>query len=178
MSNLPIIKPTKFSDRDVVRFFDTFRDAPLEYSANQVDAVVSFFSKRGFDETAAISTATILLQQAKIDDVNVYKLLDTLEGLSEVELSKIVAEILNLNRPKSSSLGYKIKTTTQALENRNIERPLQKPDIAVTQDYAELGYVEEGYVRNISQTPGMAVTQDYAELGYVEEGYVRNISQI
>ena len=149
MSNLPIIKPTKFSDRDVVRFFDTFRDAPLEYSANQVDAVVSFFSKRGFDETAAISTATILLQQAKIDDVNVYKLLDTLEGLSEVELSKIVAEILNLNRPKSSSLGYKIKTTTQTLENRNVERPLQKPRRVATQDYVEVGYVEPEYVKDI-----------------------------
>jgi len=45
MPSLPIIKPTKFSDRDVVRFFDTFRDAPLEYSANEVDAVVSFFEK-------------------------------------------------------------------------------------------------------------------------------------
>lgn len=149
MSSLPIVKPTKFSDRDIVRFFNTRRSAPLEYNANDVDAAVGFFRNRGFDETAAISTATVLLQQAKIDRIKVYEILDTLDGLSEVQLSRIVSEILNVNRPKTSALGFKVQTKTQALENRNIERPLQKSSRASTEDYVEAGYVEPEYVKDI-----------------------------
>jgi hypothetical protein len=158
MPSLPIIKPTKFSDRDVVRFFDTRRSAPLEYNANDVDAAVGFFKNRGFDETAAISTATVLLQQAKIDEVNVFRVLDTLEGLTEVQLSQVVSEVLNVNRPKSSALGFKVQTNAQLLENRNIEQistappalvqppTVPPPDPSITEDYVQAGYVEDGYV--------------------------------
>ena len=149
MPSLPIVKPTKFSDRDIVRFFNTRRSAPLEYNANDVDAAIGFFKNRGFDETAAISTATVLLQQAKIDEIKIYQVLDTLEGLTEVELSRIVTEVLNADRPRSSALGFKVQTNAQALENRNIERPLQKSSRASTEDYVEAGYVEQGYVKDV-----------------------------
>jgi len=120
MTSLPQSKPVKYSDKDIVEFFDQYYTEKLTYPANQVDAVVDFFRKRGFDNTAAVSTATVLLRQAKLDEVNVFKLLDTLKGLDEVQLSNIVAEILNYNRPKSSSIGYKVPVNNQRLENRNI----------------------------------------------------------
>ena len=67
-----------------------------EFPSNDVDAVVGYFESRGFDRTASISTATVILQQAKIDGVKVFELLDTLKGMDKVQLSYIVTEIANL----------------------------------------------------------------------------------
>lgn len=109
------------NDQELKQFFDTFFTESISYPANQVDAVVGFFENRGFDESASTSIAAVLLKQAKIDNVNVFSLLDTLKGLTEVQISGIVAEILNYNRPKSSVLGYKIEQSTEYLEKRNIK---------------------------------------------------------
>ena len=62
----------------------------------------------------------ILLQQAKIDNVNVFELLDTLKGLNGTQLSYIVTEVLNNNRVNTSSLGYKVQSPTDLTEKRNI----------------------------------------------------------
>lgn len=107
------------SGNQVKEFFNEYYSEPLSYPANQVDAVVGFFEKRGFDLSSASGVATVLLRQSKIDDVNVFTLLDTLKGLEDVQISQIVAEILNYNRQKCSTLGYKVSTITR-VENRNI----------------------------------------------------------
>lgn len=105
---------------DITRFFDqTFRQQ-IPYNSNEVDAVIGFFKKRGFDEVAAINTAVILLQQAVLDDVPAFKLLDTLKGISDVELSNIVAQILNFNRSKCSTLGFRTQPKDDLFERRNI----------------------------------------------------------
>jgi len=62
----------------------------------------------------------VILQQAKIDGVKVFELLDTLKGMDTVQLSYIVTEILNHNRSNTSSLGYKVKTEKNLSEKRNI----------------------------------------------------------
>ena len=118
MSELPI--QTKKSDQKVVEFFDTYFDKKLSFPSNQVDAVIGFFTKRGFDKEAAISVGSVLLQQAKIDSVNVFQLLDTLKGLDSVQLSSIVTEVLNYNRAKTSTLGFKRTQQVEKLEKRNI----------------------------------------------------------
>ena len=92
----------------------------ISITSNQVDSVVGFFQKRGFDTSSATAVASVLLQQAKIDNVNIFKLLDTLEGLNEVNISKLVATILNSNRSKISSIGYKLANTSVTSEKRNI----------------------------------------------------------
>jgi hypothetical protein len=104
----------------VKQFFDRYYDKTVNYNANEVDAVIAYFLKRGFDEVAAINTAVVLLQQAKLDQVNVYKLIDTLKGFNEVQLSNIVTQILNDNRNKTSALGYKVEPQGTLLEQRNI----------------------------------------------------------
>ena len=116
-SNLPV--QTNDSADGTKRFFDQYFTESISYPSNQVDAVVGFFENKGFEKLAARSTATVILQQAKIDNVNVFEIIDTLKGLEDIQISQIVAEILNYNRQKSSTLGYKITTTTKA-ENRNI----------------------------------------------------------
>lgn len=120
MTSLPQQKPENYSDRGVREFFNRYFTKTLTFPANQIDAVVGFFESRGFDNTAAISTAIMLLEQAKLDDVSAFKLLDTLKGLSEVELSRLVAQVLNYNRPKSSSLGFQKNNQRNTFEQRNV----------------------------------------------------------
>ena len=108
------------SDKKVTQVFDNYFNKKLSFPSNEVDAVVAFFEKRGFEKSSAISTSTALLNQAKIDDVKIFTLLDTLKGLNEIQLSAVVAEILNYSRLKTSVLGYKIQGSTEKVERRNI----------------------------------------------------------
>ena len=117
-SSLPI--PAQTNDKGVTEFFDKYFTEKLSFASNEVDAVIGFFDKRGFEKAAAISTGTILLQQAKLDEINVFTLLDTLKGFDEIKLSAVVAEVLNYNRLSTSVLGFKNTTSTDTLEKRNI----------------------------------------------------------
>lgn len=108
------------SSAEVKEFFDKYFVDPISYSATQVDSVVGFFLKRGFDQSSATGVSTVLLQQAKIDQVNVFTLLDTLKGLTEVQISGLVGEIVNYNRSKVSVIGFKTENTVSRQEARNI----------------------------------------------------------
>lgn len=121
MSSLPQSKPSNTSDKGVTNFFNNYFSKTLSFPSNQVDAVVTFFEKRGFDKSAAITVSTTLLQQAKVDNVNVFKILDTMKGLNELQLSAVVTEILNYNRARVSTLGYKRTEGADKHEKRNIK---------------------------------------------------------
>ena len=120
MSNLPDTPKTD-SGSKVKTYFDSYYYKQISYPSNDVDAVVAYFEKRGFQRTAAISVASVLLRQAKIDNVKIFEVLDTLKGLDSVELSSIVAEVLNANRPRISKLGYKLNPVLVQSELRNIK---------------------------------------------------------
>jgi hypothetical protein len=119
-SNLPNT-PSEDSSEEVKTFFDKFFQQQITFPASQIDAVVGYFMKRGFSDDSAKSTAIVLLNQAKIDNVNVFQLLDTLQGLNNAQLSGIVTEILNSTRDKTSTLGFKIITVEETIESRNIK---------------------------------------------------------
>lgn len=120
-SNLPSNLINQDSSDNVRRFFDLYFTDTITYPAVEIDAVIGFFRKRGFDEIASNSTAIVLLQQAKLDNVNVFTLLETLNGLKDLQLSAVVSEVLNYNRQKISTLGYrKEDQETELLERRNI----------------------------------------------------------
>jgi hypothetical protein len=118
-SNLPL-ETDKDSGEKVKSFFDKYFIQQMSFPSEEIDAVVGFFEKRGFDITASNSTAIVLMQQARLDGVNVFELLDTLKGLSEVQLSAVVAEVLNYNRQKTSTLGFRQEDNSELLEKRNI----------------------------------------------------------
>ena len=102
-------------------FFNNFYDIEINYNPGEVDAVIGYFLKRGFGRVSAINTASVLLQQAKIDDLNVQQLIDTLKGVTDVQLSLIVAQILNFNREKTSVLGFREENDQQELfDQRNV----------------------------------------------------------
>jgi hypothetical protein len=101
-------------------FFDQYGISPLEFSANEVSAAIGFFESKGFSDQAGTATAYTLLNQAKIDGVSVFKLLDTLKTFNGVELSAIVSEILNNNRRSTSTLGYRSLSISKTEVIRNI----------------------------------------------------------
>lgn len=102
-------------------YFNNFFNIEINYNPGEVDAVIGYFLKRGFEKVSAINTASVLLQQAKIDNLNVQELIDTLKGVSDVKLSLIVAQILNFNRNKTSVLGFRDTSNQKELfHQRNI----------------------------------------------------------
>lgn len=101
-------------------FFDTYGKLPLEFSANEVDASIAFFEGKGFDRSASVVIASAILKQAKLDELPVFKILDTLKGFDSVELSTLVAEILNNNRLSTSTLGFRLTSISKESQMRNI----------------------------------------------------------
>lgn len=118
-TNLPSASDTDSSE-EVKSFFNKYFTHQISFPSNQIDAVLGFFLKSGFDEQAAKSTAIVLLNQARIDNVNPLQLVDTLKTLNGTQLSAVVTEILNSYREKTSSLGYKILEIEETYESRNI----------------------------------------------------------
>ena len=112
--------PSAANSKDVRQFFDKFFKHQVSFPAGEIDATVGFFTQRGFSEESAKSTAIVLLNQAREDNVNVFTLLDTLKTLTRVQLSQVVAEILNAYRENISVLGYRVAPLVDTYEARNI----------------------------------------------------------
>ena len=103
-NNIPQERTESNSDL-TVKVFDQYYQAPIDLNNNELVAMVGFFESRGFGGSSAESTAITILKQAKKDNYSSMQILSTLGGLSNVEISGLVAEILNYNRFKTSSLG-------------------------------------------------------------------------
>lgn len=88
-------------------YFDQYGKSPLQYNAVDYDAAIMFFLDKGFDNSAAEVVATSLLKQAKLENMPISKVLDDITGLEQLEISALVAEVLNNNRPATSTLGYR-----------------------------------------------------------------------
>lgn len=118
-TNLP---PKNIDDSGVGTrlFFDSYGQQPLEFLANDVEASISFFELRGFDKDAATITAMTLLKQAKLENQPIFQVLDTLSGFTGLQISALVAEILNNNRPSTSTLGFKVSNAVSLPRSRNI----------------------------------------------------------
>lgn len=110
----------KSNSDDQRRFFNNYFKTEINYNASEVDAVIGYFLKRDFDKIAAINTASVILQQAAIDNVPVFELLDTLDGIDNVQLNNVLAQVLNLNRQKTSMLGFRSQNKSELFDQRNI----------------------------------------------------------
>lgn len=119
--NLPITAPND-SGQVVRKFFDRYFLNEVTFAADQIDAVVGFFKKRDFDDLAAKSVSIVLLTQSRLENINVFKILETLKGLTDLQLSHVVTEILNTYREKTSSLGFKDPDLLENYESRNIRQ--------------------------------------------------------
>lgn len=98
--------PPSDTDQSTVQAFDAYYTAPLEIPTGTFDAMRGFFESKGFDKLSAEAVSTAIIRQSKVDGVNPMSMLDTLQGLTSVQMSNVVSEILNYNRFKTSFLGY------------------------------------------------------------------------
>ena len=116
--------PQKEKDR-LQKTIDSLRQTqyvePFQFNANDYDATVGFFVKRGFDRQPAEETAYVILQQAKIDSVPVTQILDVLTDATPAQLSELITVVLNANRYKTSRLGVRNTRTSKDTVSRNIK---------------------------------------------------------
>ena len=117
-TNLPA-KQVQDSAARTKLFFDTYGKAPLEFNATDVDAAVAFFTSRGFADDSAQTVALTLLKQAKLENLKIFEILDSLKGTTTTEISALVSEVLNNNRPSTSTLGYRQQISSVS-KQRNV----------------------------------------------------------
>ena len=118
-TNLPPQTTINDSAAGTKLFFDNYGQIALEFSANDVSAATAFFQKRGFETDAALVVATVVLKQAKLDNIPVHQLLDTLGKAKDLNLSQLVGEIMNNNRTPTSTLGFRTENV-KVYQTRNI----------------------------------------------------------
>ena len=116
-TNLPFNLDNKNS---TVNKFEKYQSIPMGIDPAVYAATVGFFTSRGFDNTAAEMISEVIIMQAKQDGYNPMTILDTLRGLEDVDISGLVAEVINYNRFKTSSLGYAAKRQMNTEIERNI----------------------------------------------------------
>lgn len=117
-SNLPLAPDTSY--QEIKQFFDKFFITEVTFPSNEIDAVVGFFQRRDFDVESAKSIAIMLLTQARNEQVNVFELIDTLKAIPAVQLTRVVTQILNAYREKTSLLGYRVTIENNEFELRNL----------------------------------------------------------
>lgn len=120
------VKPTnlgvkKDDPQSLVDYLAGFNGDRYQFAAGEYDAVEGFFLNKGFSQINSQSLAYILLRQARIDNVPVFQLLDSLNKTTVLELNELLAEIINLNRFKTSVLGFKQERSTLNQVQRNIK---------------------------------------------------------
>jgi hypothetical protein len=104
-NNIP--QPAKIQDssQETLKIFDAYTTAPLNVDSATFDAMSGYFVSRGFGEDSARSMSYIIIKQALLDNYKPFQLIETMKGLTDVEISGLITEILNYNRFKTSSLG-------------------------------------------------------------------------
>jgi hypothetical protein len=118
-TNIPA-QPGPMGTDSTVQVMNNYYTAPLELKASVYDAIVGFFTSKGFDQTAAQSITVTIIGQAKLDGYNPMIVLDTLKNLAAPELNAFVTEIINFNRFKTSFLGYSNQFTSVSEVARHI----------------------------------------------------------
>ena len=107
-------------DKTIEKLTTSNYEEEYQFNVGEYDATVAFFVKRGFQRTAAESTAYVILSQAKIDSMRPQEILDKLTHASPAQLSELITIVLNANRYKSSRLGVRQTLTTKDTVSRNI----------------------------------------------------------
>jgi hypothetical protein len=118
-NNIPI---TKIQDSaDGTRYaIENFYGTNMPINASTLDALVGFFTSAGFNKISAETITNVLLYQAQIDGYNPMEVIENIKGLSGIELTALVTEILNFNRYKTSVLGLSVVYNTPSQISREI----------------------------------------------------------
>jgi hypothetical protein len=133
-SNLP---PAALpSNSDTVNAMNNYYSKSIELNSTVLAAMTGYFTNRGFGNVAAESITLTIMTQAHTDGYNPMQILDTLKGLTNVQLSGLVSELLNYRRFKSSSLGYSRGFTPNPQIQRNIVDGYYESTVSVNTTFA------------------------------------------
>jgi hypothetical protein len=118
-NNIPSEKPASSSDQ-TVEIFNNYYTAPVNINNNELIALVGLLENKGFDPLSAETTAITILTQAAKDGFKAMEIMDTITGIDNAEITKLVAEIINLNRLKTSQLGIAKTFSVSETVTRNV----------------------------------------------------------
>lgn len=103
-----------------LKLFDAYTDTPIQVEVTIYEAVIGFFSSRGFGEDAARNIGYAILKESLKKNVSPFQYLDTLKGYDDVQLSSIMATLINSYRYKTSSVGTANPFVPRNFVSRNI----------------------------------------------------------
>jgi len=99
---------TNDSAKNTLDFFENYNKQQINLKSSDIDQFQSLLIKKGMQELAARETTTLILKQCNIDEVDPQTIYTQLKETPNMELTDILGEILNINRPVSSTLGTKL----------------------------------------------------------------------
>tara|TARA_B100000902_G_C26720967_1_gene626603 strand:- start:189 stop:566 length:378 start_codon:yes stop_codon:yes gene_type:complete len=96
------------SAKSTLDFFENYNKKQINLKSSDIDQFESLLQKKGMQELAARETTTLILKQCSIDEVDPQTIYEQLRQTPNMELTDLLGEILNINRPVSSTLGTKL----------------------------------------------------------------------
>lgn len=99
---------TNDSAKNTLDFFENYNKQQINLKSSDIDQFQSLLVKKGMQELAARETTTLILKQCNIDEVDPQIIYTQLKETPNMELTDLLGEILNINRPVSSTLGTKL----------------------------------------------------------------------
>ena len=99
---------TNDSAKNTLDFFENYNKQQINLKSSDIDQFQSLLVKKGMQELAARETTTLILKQCNIDEVDPQTIYTQLKETPNMELTDLLGEILNINRPVSSTLGTKL----------------------------------------------------------------------
>jgi hypothetical protein len=118
-NNVPNESKPSSSDA-TLNVFNNYNSLPTQLNNSALIAMTGFLEKRGFKNPSAETVAITILTQAKKEGYDPMAVLQTLQGASDATLSTTVAQILNYNRFKTSTLGIANTNPVVDAISRNI----------------------------------------------------------
>lgn len=118
-NNTPQSK-TSDSAAYTLKLFDAYSEKPIQVESTMYDAVIGFFTSRGFGEDAAKNISYSIIKESLAKNFSPFQYLDTLKGYNDVQLSSIVSTLINSSRFKTSSVGTADPFTPRSYVSRNI----------------------------------------------------------
>jgi hypothetical protein len=103
-TNIPPNTAQSSSDQ-TVKNLNNYYTRSVQLDNNILIAMTGLLETRGWSKDSAEQISIAILTQAKKDGYNAMAILESIKGLGQTDLSALVAEILNNNRYKTSSLG-------------------------------------------------------------------------
>jgi hypothetical protein len=114
--------PQTFSDsaKKTLDYFNNYNTTPLEFSSNEIDQIVGFFTSNGFSKESADLISSIFLEESKKTNLSVLSLLNSLKTQEGLDINQSVALILNKYRSPTSKLGFKSNIDLPTTIKRNL----------------------------------------------------------